>query len=114
MSFTAHPGTHLLEVFAIGLQFPQYRVEVGPKNGGRARVSPVENKRLVLKDPLVLQPIVKDIEYYEVRPPAPRARSRWTAVAPALTRATAPPCARARDRRRLACRNRRTSRWDGS
>ena len=59
-------GTHLLEVFAIGLQFPQFRVDVSARSGATLRVSPVENKRFVLPEPLVLRPIFADIEYYEV------------------------------------------------
>ena len=60
-------GTHLLEVFAIGLQFPQFRVDVSARSGATLRVSLVENKRFILPEPLVLRPIFADIEYYEVR-----------------------------------------------
>lgn len=61
------PGTHLLEVTALGYFFPPVRVDVSSRMPGQIRASYVEGPRRTL-DGLVLEPL-REENYYEIREP---------------------------------------------
>jgi len=61
------PGTHLLEVVAVGAVFPALRVDISARHQGRVRASYVDDQRRQLAAPLLIEPVKKDVDYFEQR-----------------------------------------------
>ncbi|GER51705.1 ER membrane protein complex subunit 7 homolog [Striga asiatica] len=60
------PGTHLIEVAAIGFFFSPVRVDVSARNPGKVQAALTENRRVLSE--LVLEPM-REEQYYEIREP---------------------------------------------
>ncbi|XP_059299325.1 ER membrane protein complex subunit 7 homolog isoform X4 [Lycium ferocissimum] len=60
------PGTHLIEVSAIGYFFSPVRVDVSARNPGKVQAALTENRRTLIE--LVLEPLSEE-QYYEVNEP---------------------------------------------
>eukprot|EP00897_Mesotaenium_endlicherianum_P008620 jgi/Mesen1/7787/ME000408S06891 len=71
------PGTHLVEVVAMGVYFPPVRLDVSARLRGQVRAAYVEDPRRLLPDPLVLSPLSIQ-EYYEKREPLSLWKLMWT------------------------------------
>ncbi|KAK9821697.1 hypothetical protein WJX74_009760 [Apatococcus lobatus] len=59
-------GSHLVDVVAMGLVFPQVRLDL--TSSGRVTASLVEHPLTLLSQPLILRPLAK-AEYFEIRQP---------------------------------------------
>ncbi|XP_073055260.1 ER membrane protein complex subunit 7 homolog isoform X2 [Primulina eburnea] len=60
------PGTHLIEVTAIGYFFSPIRVDVSARNPGKVQAALTETRRVLTE--LVLEPLQEE-QYYEIREP---------------------------------------------
>ncbi|GAB2223134.1 hypothetical protein Droror1_Dr00017271 [Drosera rotundifolia] len=60
------PGTHLIEVYAIGYFFSPVRVDVSARNPGKVQAALTETRRGLSE--LILEPL-REEQYYEVREP---------------------------------------------
>ncbi|KAL0394290.1 UNVERIFIED_CONTAM: ER membrane protein complex subunit [Sesamum latifolium] len=60
------PGTHLIEVTAIGYFFSPVRVDVSARNPGKVQAALTENRRALSE--LVFEPL-REEQYYEIREP---------------------------------------------
>lgn len=60
------PGTHLLEVVAMGYYFPSIRVDVSARLNGKIHAAFAEDRRKVLPPGLLISPI-KQVNYFEKR-----------------------------------------------
>ncbi|KAK9851122.1 hypothetical protein WJX84_000760 [Apatococcus fuscideae] len=68
-SFRFHevpPGSHLLDVVAMGLVFPQVRLDI--EKSGQVTASLVEHPLTLMQAPLLLRPVSR-AEYFEIRQP---------------------------------------------
>mmetsp|Transcript_30252 Transcript_30252/g.36737 ORF Transcript_30252/g.36737 Transcript_30252/m.36737 type:complete len:208 (-) Transcript_30252:142-765(-) len=61
------PGTHLIEVVALGYFYPAIRVDVSARHDGRIHAAYAEDKKNVLGPEMLIQPVRK-MEYFEKRP----------------------------------------------
>ncbi|XP_022875070.1 ER membrane protein complex subunit 7 homolog isoform X3 [Olea europaea var. sylvestris] len=60
------PGTHLIEVAAIGYFFSPVRIDVSARNPGKVQAALTENRRVLSE--LVLEAL-REEQYYEIREP---------------------------------------------
>mmetsp|Transcript_475 Transcript_475/g.995 ORF Transcript_475/g.995 Transcript_475/m.995 type:complete len:212 (+) Transcript_475:65-700(+) len=60
------PGTHQLEVVAMGFFYPPVRVDVSSRHNGKIHAALAEDRRVVLSPGLVIDPVRK-MDYFEKR-----------------------------------------------
>lgn len=61
-------GSHLLDIAAIGLTYPQLRLDVSAQGGGRVLATLADNDLQRLPDPLIIRPVAV-AEYFERQVP---------------------------------------------
>lgn len=60
------PGTHLLEVVALGYFYPSIRVDISARHNGKVHAAWAEDRRRVLPAGMLIEPL-KKVEYFEKR-----------------------------------------------
>mmetsp|Transcript_18598 Transcript_18598/g.25788 ORF Transcript_18598/g.25788 Transcript_18598/m.25788 type:complete len:219 (+) Transcript_18598:44-700(+) len=60
------PGTHLLEVAAMGFFYPPIRVDVSARHNGKIHAAWAEDRRKVISPSMLIEP-VKKMNYFEKR-----------------------------------------------
>ncbi|KAK3240727.1 hypothetical protein CYMTET_49453 [Cymbomonas tetramitiformis] len=60
------PGTHLLEVVALGYFYPAIRVDISARHNGKVHAAWAEDRRRVLPAGMLIEPL-KKVEYFEKR-----------------------------------------------
>jgi len=69
------PGTHLIEVIAMGYFYPPIRVDISARHNGRIHAAYSEDKTQVLGSDMLIKPVRK-MQYFEER----QAFNLWTFV----------------------------------